>query len=107
MASSADHGVAWADCAGWGSGNTLFHVYRLLAQFVNHLEICVLPPYHPSGLRTRVHRQQPVPGSLRAFDSHLGVFHGIPVLLLLSMLLPDVQRRNDGTGGCMLRTCGS
>lgn len=34
---------------GWGEGNTLFHVFRLLAQFVNHLEITVLPPYHPSG----------------------------------------------------------
>ncbi|KAL4435419.1 hypothetical protein ABPG77_006181 [Micractinium sp. CCAP 211/92] len=32
----------------WGVCNTPFHVYRLLAQFVNHLEIEVLPPYHPS-----------------------------------------------------------
>jgi lysophosphatidylcholine acyltransferase/lyso-PAF acetyltransferase len=33
---------------GWGIGFTPFHVYRLMAQFVNHLEIEVLPPYHPS-----------------------------------------------------------
>ncbi|KAL4419827.1 hypothetical protein ABPG75_006925 [Micractinium tetrahymenae] len=32
----------------WGAVNTPFHVYRLLAQFVNHLDIEVLPPYHPS-----------------------------------------------------------
>lgn len=32
----------------WGVCFTPFHVYRLLAQFVNHLEIEVLPPYHPS-----------------------------------------------------------
>lgn len=34
---------------GWGICNTLFHMYRLMAQFVNHLEIEVLPVYHPSG----------------------------------------------------------
>lgn len=36
--------------AGWGIAITPFHVYRLLAQLINHLDITVLPPYHPSGL---------------------------------------------------------
>lgn len=33
---------------GWGIAITPFHVYRLLAQLINHLDITVLPPYHPS-----------------------------------------------------------
>lgn len=33
---------------GWGSVNTLFHIWRLLSQFVNHVEVEILPPYHPS-----------------------------------------------------------
>ncbi|PSC70078.1 Lysophospholipid acyltransferase LPCAT4 [Micractinium conductrix] len=33
---------------GWGIVNTPFHLYRLMAQLINHLEITVLPPYFPS-----------------------------------------------------------
>lgn len=38
---------------GWGSVNTLFHIWRLLSQFVNHVEIEILPPYYPSDAERR------------------------------------------------------
>lgn len=35
---------------GWGlPSSTLFHVWRLLSQFVNHCEIEILPTYYPTG----------------------------------------------------------
>ncbi|GAB4815792.1 hypothetical protein N2152v2_002838 [Parachlorella kessleri] len=33
---------------GWGIVYTPLHVYRLLAQYVNHMELRVLPPIHPT-----------------------------------------------------------
>ena len=34
---------------GWGLPfSTLFHVWRLLSQFVNYCEVKILPPYYPS-----------------------------------------------------------
>ena len=34
--------------AGWGLEWTPLHIYRVLAQLVNHLRVEVLPPVHPS-----------------------------------------------------------
>ena len=34
--------------AGWGITYTPLHFYRLMAQFVNHIQLEVLPPIHPT-----------------------------------------------------------